>query len=438
MSKKIPGEVSGTLLMGLDQSFQHLMALPTGFISLPNLDPDEWYPYSLLIGTIEKIQSYAPSDTLLFQSGVSFVRFWHDHGPGKEIVHSTLDWLHANDSSGGYNSIVRGGYPGEVGWCHLLSLDMENGVAVYENVMPLQGEFVRGVFHGGCALYDDTTYFKVYAEIQDYPEVPYFKRTVVTVQFKFKSSELTRDMHAAIQGLQLGDETQFNREEALELAWIAKGLSERDRVDHDYHLELSSLLAKSAELNLEQLEVIRKHEASLAEKVSELQVANEAIKKLSVTDALTGLPNRARIEESISYQIGIAKRSGTAFAIIMADVDRFKSVNDEHGHLSGDEVLRGISTVLEERVRDTDLCGRWGGEEFLIVCPDTDLNGALQLAEEVRSAVEAFSIPDVGSTTVSLGVTIYAENDSNESIVARADKALYQSKEAGRNSVSFA
>jgi diguanylate cyclase (GGDEF)-like protein len=156
---------------------------------------------------------------------------------------------------------------------------------------------------------------------------------------------------------------------------------------------------------------------------------------LSTTDQLTGLVNRRRLDEDLSVQKGLNERYGDLFSIIIVDIDYFKSVNDEHGHLVGDAVLQTIARLLSEGVRKTDVVGRWGGEEFLIICPKTDLAQAMHVAENLRQKIEHHTFAQVGQKTASFGVSSIQIEESLESIIHRADLALYAAKESGRNTV---
>jgi diguanylate cyclase (GGDEF)-like protein len=120
----------------------------------------------------------------------------------------------------------------------------------------------------------------------------------------------------------------------------------------------------------------------------------------------------------------------------MLDIDYFKRVNDEHGHLVGDRVLAVLSDYVRASIRSSDVFGRWGGEEFLVICPETSLAQAQTVAEKVRSSIEQASFPIPEKVTVSIGVSGCSPEDKAETLVASADKALYRSKKAGRNCVS--
>lgn len=170
----------------------------------------------------------------------------------------------------------------------------------------------------------------------------------------------------------------------------------------------------------------------------ELRAANQELQRLSTTDKLTGLNNRYRLDEALWKAIESSKRYHRPLAVVMIDLDHFKRVNDTYGHHRGDEVLQKSAGIFRQNCRVTDTIGRWGGEEFLIVCPETDLNSGAALAEKLRKALGAETMFDTYSQTASFGVSSYAPGDTSEALVARADKALYEAKSSGRNCVRFA
>jgi len=159
------------------------------------------------------------------------------------------------------------------------------------------------------------------------------------------------------------------------------------------------------------------------------------LEAMATTDQLTGLCNRLELDTIYSKELVKAARYNKIFSIIMIDIDYFKSVNDTYGHQVGDSVLKELSHILQSSVRLSDTVGRWGGEEFLIICYETNLDGALQLAEHIRTAIESYDFDVVGRKTSSFGVGTYHKNDTQESMIERADIALYCAKEEGRNAV---
>ncbi len=156
---------------------------------------------------------------------------------------------------------------------------------------------------------------------------------------------------------------------------------------------------------------------------------------LSTIDSLTGLYNRFKLDNVFTYELNKARRYKKRFSIIIADLDNFKQVNDTYGHQIGDKVIQELATVLTNNARCTDTVGRWGGEEFLIICPDTDLQGAKRFAEKIRQAVKQQHFPVIHDLTCSFGVTSFNAEDTQQSMMQRADQALYYAKENGRNRV---
>lgn len=159
------------------------------------------------------------------------------------------------------------------------------------------------------------------------------------------------------------------------------------------------------------------------------------VEELSITDRLTGLYNRLKLDELFASYLSITKRHQTPFSIVLLDIDKFKSVNDTYGHQVGDSLLQEIAKLLKTNVRFEDAVGRWGGEEFLILLPNSNSEDARLLAEKLRGVIEAEDFAYVGSRTASFGVATYHQNDDKKSMTARADEALYLAKENGRNRV---
>ena len=159
--------------------------------------------------------------------------------------------------------------------------------------------------------------------------------------------------------------------------------------------------------------------------------------KLSITDKLTQTYNRLHLENIFAQETHKAKRYEDTYSVIIMDIDYFKSINDNYGHDVGDQILIDIVIVLKSHIREIDVLGRWGGEEFLIICSKTNINQAYLVAEKLRVAIEEYEFDVVGHITGSFGVSEYKENDSNSDVaVKRADDALYTSKDAGRNLVT--
>src|SRR4051794_38517457 len=161
------------------------------------------------------------------------------------------------------------------------------------------------------------------------------------------------------------------------------------------------------------------------------------LEQLAYRDELTGLANRRFAVRRLHAEISRARRHGQHLSVVILDLDRFKALNDRHGHLAGDAVLRGLGTRLRERLREEDVVARFGGEEFLVILPDTGAEGAAAVADDVRAGVagEPFPIGRLAlDLTVSAGYATW-EGEDLERLVARADRGLYAAKDAGRNCV---
>ncbi len=172
----------------------------------------------------------------------------------------------------------------------------------------------------------------------------------------------------------------------------------------------------------------------------QLQSANDQLKHLSRTDRLTGLNNRGHWEEELKREYSRHRRYGSTAALVMFDIDHFKKVNDTYGHQAGDKVIQAVAEVVRKEARDTDIAGRYGGEEFVILLPDVDSAGARLFAERLRQKTEALTVDYDGqviSFTISLGVADLAQSSNDhQQLIEWADHALYQSKRNGRNQVS--
>jgi diguanylate cyclase (GGDEF)-like protein len=157
---------------------------------------------------------------------------------------------------------------------------------------------------------------------------------------------------------------------------------------------------------------------------------------LATVDTLTQIYNRQKFNEILSVEIKRSKRYERTLSLIIFDIDHFKDVNDTYGHLEGDEVLKSISKLVKSLIRESDFLARWGGEEFTILLTETDLDGAIILAEKLRSKIEETVFGVVGDKTCSFGVSEYKDNSINE-FIKEADSSLYFIKENGRNAIGI-
>jgi diguanylate cyclase (GGDEF)-like protein len=159
--------------------------------------------------------------------------------------------------------------------------------------------------------------------------------------------------------------------------------------------------------------------------------------RTAIMDPVTGVKNRAAMDSAVKREIDLAKRQEAPLSFILLDIDHFKRVNDQFGHLYGDQALHAVATCVEQTIRESDMLFRYGGEEFLVLLSGTCIEGAELLAERIRIAVEELRPKLEGDIrmTVSLGVVTLREGENSAAVLARADDALYQAKEAGRNRV---
>jgi diguanylate cyclase (GGDEF)-like protein len=157
------------------------------------------------------------------------------------------------------------------------------------------------------------------------------------------------------------------------------------------------------------------------------------LESMSATDPLTGAWNRLHLERMIDVEISRAKRSGLPVSLILLDIDHFKQVNDVHGHLTGDAVLKDFVDRIRQRIRDSDLLFRWGGDEFVVLATSVGYRGGAALAKGLCQIITSTPFARVGPITVSLGVTEYMKGESAEKWFRRTDHALYAAKDAGRN-----
>lgn len=217
--------------------------------------------------------------------------------------------------------------------------------------------------------------------------------------------------------------------------------------DHykDLRLRLSLEISKNEHLErinkslMEQLEQFRllyvnvsAHSTALE---NDLDERYEEVKRLSITDPLTGAYNRNGFYKNITAELDIRQRKGHPLSLIMFDIDNFKSFNDTFGHEIGDDILKLVAEITTNSIRKSDVFCRWGGEEFLIIVPELSLNNAMELAERIRTNIEHTACLDCGSVTCSFGVAEYNDSESIDECIKRSDIGLYKAKSKGKNRV---
>jgi len=171
--------------------------------------------------------------------------------------------------------------------------------------------------------------------------------------------------------------------------------------------------------------------------ITQRKRAEEEIYLLATTDSLTGIANRREFSAILVREVDRAKRYGTPMTLVMYDLDYFKRVNDAFGHDVGDTVLQAVTSLVKENIRANDVVARWGGEEFMVLMPQSDIKAASNAAEKLRLAIAEHHFDNIGKLTVSFGVTAFEPQDDLNSLLKRVDDALYRAKERGRNRVEI-
>ncbi|MCP4136366.1 MAG: diguanylate cyclase [bacterium] len=169
--------------------------------------------------------------------------------------------------------------------------------------------------------------------------------------------------------------------------------------------------------------------------VTELEQRSMKLEEKASYDPLTKIFNRSKFDELLVSEIERSQRYYNSLSIIFFDIDHFKRINDTYGHQIGDSVLRNLAFLVQRNIRKADIFARWGGEEFVLVLPQTEVKGAAIVAEKLRVSIRQFEFEEVGQVTISFGVTSLTDTDTAEELLSRSDKALYKAKEAGRDRV---
>ncbi len=220
----------------------------------------------------------------------------------------------------------------------------------------------------------------------------------------------------------------ISHEEAQQIRnrWI--GIKYDSPIDYTLAWGIFAIIAFLVFLLVYRYRVIAKYNTKLEE-------LNQKLAKQARTDQLTQLPNRYLLDQETLRIIATSKRYQDPFSLVMFDLDYFKQINDQYGHQVGDDVLIQVTQEMSRSIREADILGRWGGEEFLLVCPKTSLSGAIKLANKIRKRIAQLSFIEKQKITLSAGVAEFDPNENYHSLLKRLDDALYLAKESGRNTV---
>jgi diguanylate cyclase len=250
------------------------------------------------------------------------------------------------------------------------------------------------------------------------------RRIILNVQGEFEGSGGNLSRYASTLGrfAELLDGAMSSAMMETEVAKVISDTRAAERAQRHLESQVTALLAEVESLRRELLQ----------------------IKEESLTDCLTGIPNRKAFEATLEGTIHAAREQKSSFCVLLADIDHFKQFNDTHGHLIGDKVLRFVATTLKRCLKGRDTVARFGGEEFAIILPETDLAGGFVVAEQIREAVSGGKLVDkenqstYGKITISIGVAQFHMSDMPNHLIQRADRALYLAKERGRDRVEQA
>lgn len=251
----------------------------------------------------------------------------------------------------------------------------------------------------------------------------------------FYTDEIDQAVEVKKQKLLLLYEKEFNKIILFSLFFLMISLMISFYISHRLKRHFELLHKDIERRNQELLDLNASLEEKIAKRTEELKMAHDEMEKIAMTDALTGIHNRYAFLTLLGMEQDKTDRYNSHFSLIMFDLDNFKKINDTYGHDMGDTVLIEVVKNVTTCLRKSDIFGRIGGEEFMILLPHTDITTAIEIAERIRDFVSQQTIELLGSVTVSLGVVEYVDQESLESLVKRSDIALYKAKEAGKNRV---
>ncbi|CAG7857295.1 Diguanylate cyclase VdcA [biofilm metagenome] len=313
---------------------------------------------------------------------------------------------------------------------HHLSANPVNYTVCYEYLLgayPALKQEIDQAILGATALTDTMMehWFKIY--LSDY-DLTFLQQS---------KSDLVEIMSALAESTQLAEANVEQFGQTLEH-------SEKELANPDISLEaiVTHLLASTKSIQAS-MSVMRQQ---IEESQNEIKALHERLEKTNaetMADSLTGLANRKGLDKAIEASLSASDELKSHPCLLMVDIDHFKKINDAYGHLLGDKVIKVVADALVNQIKGKDTAARYGGEEFCVLLPETELPGAVKVAENIRKEIERTRIKrakaqeDIGSISVSIGVTRYRSKESVTNFIGRADKALYQSKQDGRNKVTF-
>lgn len=415
------GELVGSMLIGLIRSLKNVHVL-SGDIAqrlAEGVESSAWYPITHFFDVLNEIKHRdIDLKPILFHAGMAVAEDWYRNGGGNARIFSTADLLRMQADNVGYSQIHRGD-PEVIGRVDLAELDEAAGRAVLVCLTPYPKEFERGLFYGSVTMLGDMQYVQVSSDERPYKR--HLTRKIVTFRFhRQPEAALRHELDALLAEMTPGRKVDIPEHLHDAIAWRLQSVEANYRIERAFHQQSSRLLSLAA---------------------NEIYDLSSQLGALAYHDDLTGLLNRRAVLERAKTLLALSARQGSSISLLMIDIDHFKRINDKHGHAAGDRMLRLIGDTLRDNLRDSDLLGRIGGEEFLAVLPDTGADGAATLAECLRARVArqvgGFDDDSEEVATISLGVATFTGRPGGSlqlgECLKLADEALYRSKRDGRN-----
>lgn len=416
------GELRGSLLNGLIRSLKnvHVLSGEMARRLAEGVESAAWYPMMQFFEVLNEVRHRdIDLKPILFQAGVAVAEDWfRTNSSGYSRVFSTADFLRLQAGNVGYAQMHRG-VPDVVGQIELEDMNDAAGSAALICITPYPKEFERGFFYGSLAMLGDMQFVQVSSE--EWPHSRHLTRKKVSFRFRRQpEAALSYELDAFLADMLPENKVVIPAHLHEAIAWRLQSVEASFRTERAFHQQSTRLLSLAAD---------------------EIYELSCRLGELAYHDELTGLLNRRAVLERAQSLLALCGRQGSPISLLMIDIDHFKSINDRFGHAAGDQVLREVGGTLRDNLRDSDLLGRIGGEEFLAVLPDTGAEGALTLAECLRARVGrlvcSFDDSSGESVTISLGVTTVAGRQGSSAQLSdclkRADDALYRSKREGRN-----
>ncbi len=305
--------------------------------------------------------------------------------------------------------------------------ETEDPVFVLKNAHTLLRNFLDFDFFGTLLVNEDEIAIQIFPGVED--NMMAIRNIASVLLRKIPAKQIEPGKRVVVQGVE-------QKEVYQDGAYFETVISELSTVNRSYGY---SALFREKPFNGTEWSIFNRFCSHITLTLEKIRLFNE-IKTLSIHDGLTGVHNHAYIVGELETEVERSRRYNTFFSVILFDIDDFKMINDEYGHLAGDHALRRITQVIKENLRTIDMIGRYGGEEFLVILPETNLNKAVIVAERLRGAVETAGLELEGKhvkVTVSGGIATYTPGFEAKKIIKLADDNLYRAKKDGKNRIHY-